>query len=161
MILTRGDSQDARWRSRRVAGYAVRVTASVVPFALSVLTIAALSRVMARPVGARAVAGWYAGICAASWLVLWRSHRLLHGCCLWPGCLRCRCCSRSGRRPGCAWPGRWPAGATWTTCSPGGATRKRRAPSRPLSGSSPWSAPSPEHDRSTRGHSERVRTLAT
>jgi putative nucleotidyltransferase with HDIG domain len=65
-----------RWERRWVAGLFVRAVTAVVPFVLAVGMIAAGGHLVPRPAGAAAV-GWYAGICAASSLVLWLSHRVL------------------------------------------------------------------------------------
>lgn len=68
---------EARWEGRRKAAWLLRAVTVVVPLALSVLTIALASRLVPRPAGA-AVVGWYVGIFAVSWLVLWVSQRALH-----------------------------------------------------------------------------------
>jgi len=66
----------AQWSQRRVAGLAIRIATVLVPFGAAVAMIVALGRAYARPAGSSRWA-WYAGICAAGWLVSWAVHHAL------------------------------------------------------------------------------------
>jgi putative nucleotidyltransferase with HDIG domain len=149
-----------RWERRWLAGLALRAVSTVVPFVLAVGVIAAGSRLLPRPTGT-AVVGWYAGICAASTLVLWLSHRVLERLLPLAGLLemsllfpdtapsRLRLARRVASKKDLA-------DLLAGQHVPHRAESTQQAAERILALVGALSA----HDRSTRGHSERVRVLS-
>jgi putative nucleotidyltransferase with HDIG domain len=150
----------ARWQRRWLAGLLVRIVTAVVPFVLAIGTISALGHLVPRPDGGLVV-GWYAGICAVSWLVLWQAQRVLHRLLPLAGLLEMsllfpdrapsrlklarRVASRRDLEQMLSRAG-----------TPGQHESTQEAAERILVLVSALS----EHDRATRGHSERVRVLS-
>ena len=154
------DASGSRWERRWMAGLAVRIVTAVVPFVLAIGTIGALGHLVPRPDGGL-LAGWYAGICTASWLVLWQAQRMLHRLLPLAGLLEMsllfpdkapsrlrlarRVASKRDLEQMLSAAGR-----------PGRHESTQEAAERILTLVSALS----EHDRGTRGHSERVRVLS-
>jgi putative nucleotidyltransferase with HDIG domain len=148
-----------RWARRGLAGLTVRAVTVVVPFSLAVGTIAALGRTVPIPDGGPLLIARYAAIFASSWAVMALAHRVLHRLLPLaallemslvfpehaPSRLRLarRVASRRDLEDLLAGNG---TGVTETT---------QQAAERILALVSALS----EHDRGTRGHSERVRVL--
>jgi putative nucleotidyltransferase with HDIG domain len=148
-----------RWERRWLAGLIVRAITTVVPFVLAVGMIAAGSRLVPRPAGA-AVVGWYAGICAASSLVLWLSHRILGRLLPLAGLLEMSLLFPDQAPSRLRLARRVASKKDLEDLLAGRAVHDRgestqQAAERILT----LVAALSEHDRSTRGHSERVRVL--
>src|SRR3954452_20309547 len=65
----REDDRPDRWRSHPIAGLLLRALALLIPFGVSLACIVALTKLVPRPHGTAMIA-WYLGICTTSWLVL-------------------------------------------------------------------------------------------
>src|SRR3954470_14820711 len=65
----REDDRPDRWRSRPIAGLLLRALALLIPFGVSLACIVALTKLVPRPHGTTMIV-WYLGICTVSWLVL-------------------------------------------------------------------------------------------
>jgi putative nucleotidyltransferase with HDIG domain len=157
MARDRRRADEARWERRWFAGLAVRAVVTLVPFSLAVATVVAAGRTVPRPAGAW-VALWYTGICGSSWVVMWLAHRWLHRYLPLAGLLemsllfperapsRLSLARRVATKRDLAelHAGRDPHGES-----------TQEAAERILALVSALS----EHDRGTRGHSERVRAL--
>ncbi|HEX2807721.1 MAG TPA: HD domain-containing phosphohydrolase [Kineosporiaceae bacterium] len=133
---------------------------TIVPFVLAVGIIAAGGRLVPRPSGA-ALAGWYAGICAASWVVLWLSHRILRRLLPLAGLLEMSLLFPDKAPSRLRLARRVASRKELEDLLAGRAVHDRgestqQAAERILT----LVAALSEHDRSTRGHSERVRVLS-
>src|SRR4051795_8048012 len=65
----REDDRSDRWRSHPIPGLLLRALALLIPFGVSLACIVALTKLVPRPHGTAMIA-WYLGICTTSWLVL-------------------------------------------------------------------------------------------
>src|SRR4051795_2548098 len=72
----REDDRPDRWRSHPIAGLLLRALALLIPFGVSLACIVALTKLVPRPHGTALIA-WYLGICTVSWLVLALAQRPL------------------------------------------------------------------------------------
>jgi len=149
----------ARWERRWVAGLAVRAVVTGVPFVVAVAGIAVAGRLVPRPEGGGGVAGWYAGLCVGSWALMWGTHRWLHRLLPLAGLLEMSLLFPERAPSRVRLARRVASRRDLDELLAGGVQRAdettQEAAERILSLVSALR----DHDRGTRGHSERVRVL--